>query len=170
MKFYYKYTNNTYEGITYMTDDTSILSKKTKDLEMELDYTVSLGGNPRYLMDLSHKTGRCGQIRCFMDRQKVYREELKIPKYKKGELYFMTDEEMTEYSGSQYMLFEDKCYYDEKKNILCLGNPYLQGKTIEFISNIYATVKENRLIAIFLIVDSLQEKVTIRRGKFHRRY
>lgn len=105
-----------------------------------------------------------------MDRQKVYREELKIPKYKKGELYFMTDEEMTEYSGSQYMLFEDKCYYDEKKNILCLGNPYLQGKTIEFISNIYATVKENRLIAIFLIVDSLQEKVTIRRGKFHRRY
>lgn len=60
MKFYYKYTNNTYEGITYMTDDTSILSKKTKDLEMELDYTVSLGGNPRYLMDLSHKTGRCG--------------------------------------------------------------------------------------------------------------
>ncbi len=62
--FYYNFSNKIYEGTPYMTDDTSIIFKYSNETDLLLDYTISLGGSSRYLMDLSHKTGRCGPLRC----------------------------------------------------------------------------------------------------------
>ena len=52
MKFCYKYSDDIYNGKIYMTNDTSILFYCNNKVKQKLDYTVSLGGNPRYLIDL----------------------------------------------------------------------------------------------------------------------
>ena len=137
-------------------------------MKQKLDYTVSLGGNPRYLIDLSHDTGQCGNIRFFMHGEKVFLKKLNIPKNKKGKLYFQSDDEMTEYSGEMYMLFEDICYYDEENGILCFGNPDAQGEVIEFISNIFAVIKDDRLFAVFMKINSLLDKIAVRKGRVCR--
>lgn len=170
MKFYYKYSNDIYNGEIYMTNDTSILFSCNSKVRQKLDYTVSLGGNPRYLIDLSHDTGQCGNMRCFMDGQKIFLKKLDILKNKKGKLYFESDDVMTEYSGEMYMQFEDTCYYDEENSILCFGNPDAQGEVIEFLSNTFAVIKDDRLFAIFMKINSLSDKIAVRKGRVCRTY
>lgn len=147
------------EGIPYMTEDTSIIFKYSEEANLPLDYTISLGGSSRYLMDLFHKTGKCGPLRCIMAGIKVIQEELKLPQSRKGELYFKSAEEMVQYSGTMYMTFKDTCYYDEKNHVLCIGNPNQEGESVEFVRNTYAVVNRNELVAVFMKVDRLQENV-----------
>lgn len=113
MKFLKKYVSQINKGKLVMFKDTSILFQNSEKAE-ELDYTVSLGNNSRYLLDLSHITGRCGNIRCFMGGKEVFKEDLTIPENKTGEIYFVSDKQMTAYSGDMYSSFKDDCYYDEK--------------------------------------------------------
>lgn len=167
--FYYNFSNKIYEGTPYMTDDTSIIFKYSNETDLLLDYTISLGGSSRYLMDLSHKTGRCGPLRCFMAGVKVIQEELKIPQSRRGELYFKSTKEMTQYSGTMYMTFKDTCYYDEKNNILCIGNLSQEGEIIEFVRNTYAVVNRNDLVAVFMKVDCLKENIAIRKGQMYQK-
>lgn len=108
------FNNNICEGIIYMEEDTSILFKNVKGVDFSLDYTISLGGNPRFLIDVSHETGKCGKLRFFMTGVDVIQKELKIPQSEKGELHFSTNEEMIQYSGTMYMKFKDDCFYDKK--------------------------------------------------------
>lgn len=170
MKFYYENTNEIYEGTVYMTEDTSILFESNSEIETGLDYTVSLGGNSRFLIDLSHNTGRCGKMRCFMDGQSVFLRKLNIPENNKGKLYFLSDEEMTAYSGEMYFPFKNMCYYDEKNSVICLGNPDLQGDTIEFLSNTFAVIGGDKLSAIFMKVKSLNDNIIVQKGKFYRKH
>ena len=149
-----------------MENDTSVLFKYSSDKEIFFDYTLSLGGNPRLLMDVSHENGKCGPMRLFMNGMKVIQKELKIPESKKGELYY-TSEEMIPYSGEMYMLFEDTCYYDEINNIVCIGNIYQEGKTIEFATDTYAVIYKNILIAVFMKIKHMNENIIIRGGRFY---
>lgn len=161
MRFYCDMNNNIYEGTAYMTDDTSIIFKYVKGVDWSLDYTVSLGDSSRFLIDLAHKTGKCGPMRCFMNSVKVISKELEIPKSKRGELYFVNDNEMERYGGTTYMPFEDTCYYDKINDVLCIGNPYREGETVEFAANTYAVVDHGDLAAIFIKVSHLKEHITI---------
>lgn len=151
-----------------MENDTSILFEEIAEEKFELDYTISLGADPRVIMDLSCETGRCGPLRCFLGGVKIVEKALVLPESKTGELYFVDDEKMTKYSGSMYLPFEDSCYYDETKNILCFGNPDLQGIAIEFVSNTYAVIYEGKITSVFMIVSSLKDKIVVRKGCFER--
>jgi len=166
MKFYYTLSKEIYEGTICVEEDTSVIFEELEK-NQDFGYTISLGGNWRYLMDVSCRTGQCGAVSCFLEGADVLEEKLAIPGHKRGKVYFEDDEEMTKGSGTMYFPFENKCYYDKKKNILCIGNPYLQGETIEFVSNIYAVINGDRLIAIFMVLTSLKEVVTICKGQFH---
>lgn len=168
MIFYCNMNNSIYEGTVYMADDTSIIFKCAKGMDWSLDYTVSLGDSSRFLIDLSHKTGKCGPLRCFMNGVKVISKKLEIPKSKRGELYFADDDEMEQYDGTTYMLFEDTCYYDELNDILCIGNFNKGGETVEFVTNTYAVVNQNALVAVFMKVDQLRETIKIKKGRFYK--
>lgn len=168
MVFYCDMNNSMYEGTAYMTDDTSIIFKYAKGMDGSLDYTVSLGDSSRFLIDLSHKTGKCGPLRCFMNRVKVISKELEIPKSKRGELYFADDDKMVQYGGTTYMPFEDTCYYDECNDILCIGNFNKGGETVEFATNTYAVINQNDLVAVFMKIRQLRETVIIRKGRFYK--
>lgn len=166
MFFYYRLSERIYEGDYYITEDTSVLfNDKTKE-NNNFDYTISLGANSRILIDLSCETGRCGPLRCFLHGLKVMERELVFPKSMTGELYFVDDGEMTKYSGSMYLAFEDDCYYDKTRDIICFGKPYLEGITIEFTSGTYAVLNDGKITAIFMLIPSLKEKVAIKRGRF----
>ena len=166
--FCYNFNNKIYEGTPCMTNDTSIFFKYFNEEDLLLDYTISLGGNPRFLMDLCHKTGKCGPLRCFMAGVKVIQKELKIPQSRRGELYFKSAEEMIQYSGTMYMKFKDTCYYNAKDNILCIGNLSQEGETVEFVENTYAVVNQSDLVAVFMKVDCLKENVVIKKGQIYQ--
>ena len=161
MEFDYEYADDIYEGFVYMSPDTSILFKNNQKIE-KMDYTISLGENPRYLIDLYCNTGRCGNIRWFMDGQKICQRELNSSKSKKGKLYFFSDEEMTAHSGEMYNLFDDVCYYDEKKELLCVGNPDFSGVAIEFLSGVVAVLDHNKLVAVFVKAKLLQKVISVK--------
>lgn len=167
--FSYTFNNKIYEGYNCTLDDASIIFKYSNIVDLSLDYTISLGGNPRYLMDVSHKTGKCGPLRCFMAGVKIIQNELRLPQSRKGELYFISSEEMTQYSGTMYMPIIDKCYFDEKDNIFCIGNPSQEGETVEFVRNTYAVLNRGDLVAVFLKVDCLKENIVIRRGQIYQK-
>lgn len=166
--FYYKITNEICEGTPYMEEDASILFKYSKETDLSLDYTISLSGNPRYLMDVSCKTGICGPLRCFMAGAEIIPQNLKIPSSKRGHLYFKSKEEMTPYSGTMYTVFCDKCYYDEKKQILCLGSPECKGESVEFVEDTYAVIENYNLRAVFMKVKYLKKYIPIKKRKVKR--
>lgn len=157
--FYYNYNNKIYNGSHYMTDDTSIIFKYSDEINLMLDYTISLGGNPRFLIDVFHKTGKCGPLRCFMAGIKVIQKELNIPQSKRGELYFKSNEKMVKYGGTIYRTFQNSCYYDKNNNTLCIGNPEQKGEIIEFAENTYASIYQNELTAIFIKVDCIEANI-----------
>lgn len=113
-------------------------------------------------MDLSSKTGRCGPLRCFLAGTKVVQRGLEIPEAKKGALYFQTAEEVVQYSGTMYMEMEDIFYYDQRNNVVCIGNFELKGEVIEFVENTYALICENKLKAVFMRVKGMERNIVIK--------
>ena len=160
--FFYNLNSKIYKGRSYVEDDTSLIFRYSKGIDLVLDYTISLGGNPRYLMDLSSKTGRCGPLRCFLAGTKVVQRGLEIPEAKKGALYFQTAEEVVQYSGTMYIEMEDIFYYDQRNNVVCIGNFELKGEVIEFVENTYALICENKLKAVFMRVKGMERNIVIK--------
>ena len=106
-------------------------------------------------------------MRCFLEGAKCTCKELEILESQKGELYFQADEELVQYSGSMYGAMDDRCYYDENNNIICIGNPVQEGVTVEFVKNTYAVINQNNLTAIFMKIDGLEDKIVVRKGMMH---
>lgn len=148
-----------------VSQDTSVYFEES-DMEFQSGYTISLGGNWRYLIEVSYKTGRCEEFSCFLEGADVLEKGLRIPKHREGGLYFVDDEEMTRGSGTMYFPFENKCYYDVNSGILCVGNPYLEGEVIEFASNTFAAVFDNKLTAVFMYAPCLKEMIAVHKGIF----
>ena len=70
--FFYNLNSKIYKGRSYVEDDTSLIFRYSKGIDLVLDYTISLGGNPRYLMDLSSKTGRYKEDWKYLKPRKVH--------------------------------------------------------------------------------------------------
>ncbi len=167
--FYYNFNHGIDEGAYFMADDTSVIYKYSNKKDLLLDYSISLGGNPRFLMDIFHKTGKCGPLRCFMAGTKVVQKDLRVPISRKGELYFKSTEEMSQYSGTMYMTLKNICYYDEKNSVLCFGDPSQKGECLEFVENTYAVINRDDLVAIFMKVEGMKENIVINKGYMHPR-
>lgn len=162
MKFYYKYSDKIYTGIPYIVEDTSVLFKESIEIKedfsfREIDFSILLGGNWRFSLDACSKTGKCIVFICFLDTSKYKAEKLIIPQNRKGELFFVPDDIMERGSGTHYFPFENTCYYDETADVICYGNPYIHGETIEFATNTYAVLRAEQLVAIYIKISNIKE-------------
>lgn len=163
--FYYNLDERIDKGYYIMELDTSIMFKYASQCLEMLDYTISLGGNPRFLLDLYCENGKCGPLRSFMAGVDIKLQELELPPSKKGTLYYSSNEQMSQYSGEIYMMCHNNCCYDERKGILCIGDFEQLGECIEFVENTIAVVKGSELVAIYVKVNNIKEyKVLSARG------
>lgn len=85
-------------------------------------------------------------------REMWIKKSLKFPNSEKGELYIQGDEiNICDYDGEWYVR-DWNTYYDEKDNIVCIGDCNTQSKdsAIEFCKGVIAVLREHDLKAIWI--------------------
>ena len=68
MRVIYKWNDDICVGKTYIENDTSVLFDSEALRTEELGFTLSLGDNLRFMIEVSYKTGRLFCMTCFFAR------------------------------------------------------------------------------------------------------
>ena len=129
-----------------LTGDGSLLYRPIKSG----DYSILLGGNWRFELIVDSSTGVCIKFQSFLDELKVVRRTLDLPDAKARRVFIKRDEMLIPGEGCHYHPFSDKVYWDERKNILCIGNPESLGEAVEFAPHIIMVVKNGQLDCLYL--------------------
>ena len=135
-----------------LAEDTSLIYNKD-----EGDYSVLLGGNWRTELIINSSTGQLIKFQSFLAQLNIIEQEIIIPKSKKNNIYFISEEEIEPYEGCHYNPFRNDVYWDNKNKILCFGDPNITGEAIEFTEKITVIIKDEQLICIYLQLDSIDK-------------
>ena len=125
----------------YLAKDKSLMYQSIIDG----DYSILLGGNWRFELIVDSSTGLCVKFQSLLDELKVLYKHLVLPESKARKVFVKSDEILYPGEGCHYYPFVNKAYWDERKNILCIGNPDAVGEAIEFASHIIMVVKKYQL-------------------------
>lgn len=101
----------------YLTEDRSLLYQSTTNG----DYSILLGGNWRFELIVDSSTGLCIKFQSFLDELKVLHKPLVLPESKARRVFIKSGEMLFPGEGCHYHPFSNKVYWDERKNILCIG-------------------------------------------------
>ena len=71
MRVIYKLNDDICVGKTYIENDTSVLFDSEALRTEELGFTLSLGDNLRFMIEVSYKTGRLFCMTCFLQGMKI---------------------------------------------------------------------------------------------------
>ena len=119
MRVIYKLNDDICVGKTYIENDTSVLFDSEALRTEELGFTLSLGDNLRFMIEVSYKTGRLFCMTCFLQGMKTKRIQVENIKSHRGQV-FLKDEDRTKYSGCIYKPYKEVCYYDEQEKYYML--------------------------------------------------
>lgn len=72
------------------------------------------------------------KVQCFLDELSVKYTALEIPQSQRKNVSVISNELLSPGCGCHYFPFEDIAFGDHKKHLLCIGNPYSGGQTVEF--------------------------------------
>ena len=97
MRVIYKLNDDICVGKTYIENDTSVLFDSEALRTEELGFTLSLGDNLRFMIEVSYKTGRLFCMTCFLQGMKTKRIQVENIKSHRGQV-FLKDEDRTKYS------------------------------------------------------------------------
>lgn len=135
----------------YLAGDKSLMYQSTIDG----DYSILLGGNWRFELIVDSFTGLCVKFQSFLDELKVLHKPLALPESKARRVFVKSDEMLCAGEGCHYQPFVNKAYWDERKNILCIGNPDVIGEAIEFTPHIIMVVKKYQLVCLYLNLNNI---------------
>lgn len=135
----------------YLAEDKSLMYQSTIDG----DYSILLGGNWRFELIVDSFTGLCIKFQSFLDELKVLYKPLVLPESKARRVFVKSGEKLYPREGCHYHPFVNKAYWDEKKNILCIGNPNMVGEAIEFAPHIIMVVKRYQLVCLYLNLNNV---------------
>ncbi|MFQ7169017.1 MAG: hypothetical protein ACLSUX_06985 [Christensenellales bacterium] len=135
----------------YLTEDRSLLYQSTTNG----DYSILLGGNWRFELIVDSSTGLCIKFQSFLDELKVLHKPLVLPESKARRVFIKSGEMLFPGEGCHYHPFSNKVYWDERKNILCIGNPESIGEVIEFAPHIIMVVKSHQLHCLYLTLNNI---------------
>lgn len=147
MRVIYKLNDDICVGKTYIENDTSVLFDSEALRTEELGFTLSLGDNLRFMIEVSYKTGRLFCMTCFLQGMKTKR---------------IQDEDRTKYSGCIYKPYKEVCYYDEQKSIICYGDYYSEYCLIEIATDTYVGIRDNYIVVIILRILGIKEKIQVK--------
>ena len=126
------------------------------------DYSVLVGGNWRFELVVDTQTGLCTQIRCFLQQMDVTGADLVLPKSEEKDLFFCSDIGIVAGGGCLYYPFRNSIFWDEKKRILCYGDPNAEGQTISFIPQVYAIIDSGQLKCIFMDLGCINGDISFK--------
>ena len=135
----------------YLAKDKSLMYQSIIDG----DYSILLGGNWRFELIVDSSTGLCVKFQSLLDELKVLYKHLVLPESKARKVFVKSDEILYPGEGCHYYPFVNKAYWDERKNILCIGNPDAVGEAIEFASHIIMVVKKYQLVCLYLNLNNV---------------
>ena len=130
----------------YLAEDKSLMYQSTK----AGDYSVLLAGNWRFELVVDSYTGLCIKFQSLLDELKVLHQSLLLPESKAKRVFIKSDEMLYPGGGCHYHPFVNKAYWDSRKNILCIGDPYVIGEAIEFAPYTTMVVKKRQLVCLYL--------------------
>lgn len=152
MQFKYTIKENCNTGFFSIMKDCSLLYSTKGG-----NFTISLGGDWRFELNVDSNTGKCINFQGTLTGN-IQEKNLKIPSYRKGDLFFCHEDELLIGSGCHYLCIDDHAYYDPIQKVLCVGNPSLNGVAIEFTDGTIAVICDNILVAIYLdLKDACKE-------------
>lgn len=147
------YDNDSVKNRTdfHITKDRSLLYQST----INGDYSILLGGNWRFELIVDSSTGLCVKFQSLLDELKVLHKSLVLPESKAKRVFIKSNDMLHPGEGCHYYPFLNKVYWDETKNILCIGNPEAIGDAIEFVPHIVMVVKSHQLLCLYLILNNV---------------
>ena len=149
MRVIYKLNDDICVGKTYIENDTSVLFDSEALRTEELGFTLSLGDNLRFMIEVSYKTGRLFCMTCFLQGMKTKRIQVENIKSHRGQV-FLKDED------------KEVCYYDEQKSIICYGDYYSEYCLIEIATDTYVGIRDNYIVVIILRILGIKEKIQVK--------
>ena len=161
MRVIYKLNDDICVGKTYIENDTSVLFDSEALRTEELGFTLSLGDNLRFMIEVSYKTGRLFCMTCFLQGMKTKRIQVENINSHRGQV-FLKDEDRTKYSGCIYKPYKEVCYYDEQKSIICYGDYYSEYCLIEIATDTYVGIRDNYIVVIILRILGIKEKIQVK--------
>ena len=161
MRVIYKLNDDICVGKTYIENDTSVLFDSEALRTEELGFTLSLGDNLRFMIEVSYKTGRLFCMTCFLQGMKTKRIQVENIKSHRGQV-FLKDEDRTKYSGSVYKPYKEVCYYDEQNSFICYGDYYSEYCLIEIATDTYVGIRDNYIVVIILRILGIKEKIQVK--------
>lgn len=139
----------------YLTDDSSLLYNG-----LQGDYSVLLGGNWRFELIVDSHTGLCTHIQSFLKKLEITASNLELPDATTKDLYFVSENPLESGCGCHYHPFNNMAFWDEKKKILCFGDPCSKGEAIEFTPKTIAIIKGAQLKSMFLALDCIDREIS----------
>ncbi len=139
------------KGSFVLGDDTSLAFESAH----VSDYGVYIAGNWRFELGVDASSGRCICLTAFMSQLTAKKRALELPDASDGSLIFGSDSMgsgLCDYAGSP----DNSVYFDPAEKILCVGDPDALGESVRFCENIFATVSDERLIALYLDLSGLR--------------
>ena len=138
----------------YLTKDSSLLYNG-----LQGDFSVFLGGNWRFELIVDSKTGLCTHIQSFLKKLEVTVANLDLPDSVVKDLFFVSETPLESGCGCHYYPFVNMAFWDEKKKILCFGDPGIKGDAIEFTPKTIAIIKDTQLKSMYLTLDRIYEEI-----------
>ncbi len=137
----------------YLTKDKSLLYNTITSG----DYSVLFGGNWRFELIVDSATGLCVKFQSFLDELKVSHRTIDLPESTPKKIFFTSNDVLSPGGGCHYFPFENKVYWDERKSILCIGNPNIEGEVVEFVPQTISVIRNGQIVCLYLILGNIAD-------------
>ena len=139
----------------YLAEDSSLMYNG-----LQGDFSVLLGGNWRFELIVDSQTGLCTHMQSFLKKLEVTAANLDLPDPIIKDLFFACENPLEPGCGCQYHPFNNMAFWDEKKKILCCGDPSSKGEAVEFTPKTIAIIKDTQLKCMYLALDCIDREIS----------
>ncbi len=148
---FYAESSNSNTNSFCLANDSSLLYQSA----IYGNYSILLGGNWRFELIVDSHTCLCIKFQSFLDGMKVLHQPLLLPESKARKVFVKSNDAMHPGEGCHYHPFTNVVCWDDKKKILCIGNPESNGEAIEFVPNATMVIKNHQLLCIYLELSNI---------------
>lgn len=115
------------------------------------DFQVSLDEMSSIILNFNKTEYKCTSCEGYILPNKLIKKSINIEHYKQGALFVCINEEEKLFEfGMEYKMNNNSIYYDEKKNILAIGDIAKDIDLYEFGYGQYVKIDDDKIIAVYI--------------------
>lgn len=140
------------DGHYRLTSDTSLFCVGVE----KGDFSVYLAGNWRFELSVDSNSGVCRGIYGFMSKLTARQAVLEVPEAEPKTLICKSGRLSADNVGCYCPWPSNSVLFDQRRKVLCLGNPENDGEAVEFADRTVAVIKDGRLVCVYLKLDNIE--------------